>query len=89
MEFQLLIKTKILKIKAFLVFRHSDVVFIKLINIKMPTIVGILTFISMINFMLNSCSVELSRNKVYKHGASCCMCEQRRSRSACASLHSV
>ena len=30
----------------------SDVVFILLINIKMPTIVGILTFISRINFNL-------------------------------------
>ena len=31
----------------------SDVVFIMLINVKMPTIVGILTFISRINFMLS------------------------------------
>ena len=31
----------------------SDVVFIMLINVKMPTIVGILTFISMINFVLS------------------------------------
>ena len=31
----------------------SDVVFIMLINIKMPTIVGILTFMSRINFMLS------------------------------------
>ena len=30
----------------------SDVVFILLINVKMPTIVGILTFMSRINFML-------------------------------------
>ena len=31
----------------------SDVVFILLINVKMPTIVGILAFMSMINFMLS------------------------------------
>ena len=31
----------------------SDVVFIMLINVKMPTIVGILTIISRINFMLS------------------------------------
>ena len=35
-------KAKMLKIKAFLAFRCSDVVFIMLINIKMPTIVGII-----------------------------------------------
>ena len=37
----------------FLVLKLSDVVFILLINVKMPTIVGILTFISRINFMLS------------------------------------
>ena len=31
----------------------SDVVFILLINVKMPTIVGILTFMSRINFVLS------------------------------------
>ena len=31
----------------------SDVVFIMLINVKMPTIVGILTFMSRMNFMLS------------------------------------
>ena len=41
------------QIKKFLALRLSEVVFIKLINVKMPTIVGILTFISMINFMLS------------------------------------
>ena len=30
-----------------------DVLFIVLINLKMPRIVGILTFVSMINFMLS------------------------------------
>ena len=53
MNFQLLIKTKMLKIKAFLVFKLSDGVFIMLINVKMPTIVGILTFMSMLNFVLS------------------------------------
>ena len=32
--------------KTFLAFKLSDVVFIMLINVKMPTIVGILTFMS-------------------------------------------
>ena len=37
----------------FLAFKLSDVVFILLINFKMPTIVGILTFMSRINFKLS------------------------------------
>ena len=37
----------------FLASKFSDVVFIMLINVKMPTIVGILTFMSMINYMPN------------------------------------
>ena len=45
-------KNKIAKNIDFLAFKLSDV-FIMLINVKMPTIVGILTFISMINFMLS------------------------------------
>ena len=45
-------KTKMLKKEPFLAFRLSDVVFTMLINVKMPAIVGILTFISMISFML-------------------------------------
>ena len=54
MEFQLLTKTKMLKkIKTFLAFKPLDVVFIMLINVKMPTIIGILTFMSMINFVLS------------------------------------
>ena len=39
--------------KKFLAFSPSDVVFIMLINVKMPTIVGILTFMSMLNFVLS------------------------------------
>ena len=55
MKFQLLIKTKMFKNKLFLAFKLTDVVFIMSINVKIPTIVGILTFISMINLS----SVEL------------------------------
>ena len=32
---------------------HSEAVFIMLTNVKMPTIVGILTFMSRINFVLS------------------------------------
>ena len=54
MEFQLLIKTKMLKIKIFLALKLSNDVFILLINVKMPTIiVGISTFSSRINFKLS------------------------------------
>ena len=53
-KFQLLIKTKMLrKIKTFLAYKRSYILFIMLIIVKMPTIVGILTFMSMINFMLS------------------------------------
>ena len=46
-------KTTVLKNRQFLAFKLSDVIFIMLINVKMPTIiVGILTFMSMINVML-------------------------------------
>ena len=53
---QLLIKTKIptnKEVLALTCLSVSDVVFIMLINIKMPTVVGILTFMSGINFMLS------------------------------------
>ena len=52
MKFQLLVNVKMLKNRDFLAFKLSNVVFIMQINVKMPTIVGILTFISMIIFML-------------------------------------
>ena len=45
----------------FLALSLSDVVFIMLINVKMPTIVGILTFISRINFVL---SVEYEKSLI-------------------------
>ena len=40
------------QIKKFLALSLSDVVFIMLINVKMPTIVGILTFKSRIDYVL-------------------------------------
>ena len=36
-----------------LALKHSDVLFILLKNVKMPTIVGILTFLHRTNFMLS------------------------------------
>ena len=39
--------------KKFLALSLSDVVFIMLINVKMPTIVGILIIMSRINFVLS------------------------------------
>ena len=52
--FTVLIKSKILKDNEFSCQKHSDIVFILLINVKMPTIVivGILTFMGRITFML-------------------------------------
>ena len=47
---------KILKyrqMKKFLALSPSNVVFIMLLNVKMPTVVGILTFMSRINFLLS------------------------------------
>ena len=38
--------------KKFIALSLSGVVFIMLINVKIPTIVGILTFMSRINFLL-------------------------------------
>ena len=40
--------------KTFLAFSLSEVELIMLINVKIPTIVDILTFMSMTNFMLTS-----------------------------------
>ena len=53
MNFQLLIKLKHRQIKKFLALGFSGVVFIVLINVKMPTIVGILTFMGKIHFVLS------------------------------------
>ena len=46
-------KLKCQLIKTVLAISVSDVVFIMLLNVKMPTIVGILTFMSMTNFILS------------------------------------
>ena len=46
--------------KKFLALNLSDVVFIMLINVKMPKIVGILTFMSRINFVLSLVEHEKS-----------------------------
>ena len=52
-KFHLLIKTEMLeRKKCFLDLKLSLVVFIMLINVKMPTIIGILTLMSMINFSM-------------------------------------
>ena len=58
-QIQILIKTNMPKNKDNLALKLSDFVFILLINVKMPTAVGILTFVSRINYVL---SVELSMN---------------------------
>ena len=61
MKIQLLIQAKVLKNKDFfLPSKISDVVFIMLIKFKMPTIVGILIFMSMI-IPTHSC-VEHNKN---------------------------
>ena len=52
-KFQQPTKTNILKKKNFFAFKLSYIVFIMLINAKMPTNVGILTFINMNNFVLS------------------------------------
>ena len=47
------IKAKLLKNQDFSCFQTLNVVIIMLINAKMPTIVCILTFMSMINFVFS------------------------------------
>ena len=54
MKFQLLLKSKMLKYIRFLFSKLSDAAFIMLKN------VGILTFMSMINFMLSIVELEIS-----------------------------
>ena len=46
-------KTKMLKNKDFFPLKHSNGLFILLINVEMPTIVGISTFVTRINFKLS------------------------------------
>ena len=52
-KFQLLIKGKMMKNNDLSCFKLSDIVFILLINVKMTTIVGILTFMSRMIFVLS------------------------------------
>ena len=59
MKYQLLIKTKIPPNKEVSCFKSLRCcVFIMLINVKMPTIVGILTFICRKNFVLSRVEPE-------------------------------
>ena len=46
-------KLKYRQMKKFLALSLSDALFIMLINLKIPTIVGILTLMSRINFVLS------------------------------------
>ena len=46
------------QIKKFFALCLSDIVFIMLINVKMPTIVGILLFMNRINFVPAVLSME-------------------------------
>ena len=59
MKFPLLIKAKIPTNKDFLAISLSDVVFIMLINVKMPTIVGILTFMSRISMSMKTAELSM------------------------------
>ena len=61
MKFQLL-KSKLLK-KRLLISKLSDVVFIMLINVKMP-IIGTFTFMSMVNFMLGWADHDLEPGSI-------------------------
>ena len=53
MKFKMLINIEIAKIDGIFRFNSLEPVIILLINVKMPTIVGISTFMSRINFMLS------------------------------------
>ena len=54
--------------KKFIALSLSDVVFIMVINVKMPTILGILTLWA----VKNLCSAELSMKKSFITSAPCC-----------------
>ena len=60
MKFQLLIKTKMPNNNSLFCFQTLFVAFSMLINVKMPTIVGILTLMRMISFMLSLVEHEKS-----------------------------
>ena len=60
----MLIKIEYFNIEIVSCLKHSNVVSILLINVKMPTIVGILTFLSRINFILNSAEFYKPRSRL-------------------------
>ena len=60
MKFQLLIKSKIQTNKEVTCFKSHRCCIYHAINVKMPTIVGILTFMRRINFVLSSVEYEKS-----------------------------
>ena len=63
MKFEILNAPKKENIKKISIFSASEkprILFFPLINVKMPTIVGILTFINMKNFMLSRVEHEKS-----------------------------
>ena len=62
-------KNEYRKINIFLLEFKTRVVFILLINVKMPTIVGNLTFISRINYMLSY--VKHEKNRRHDMGLHC------------------
>ena len=53
MKFKMLIKIEIAKIDGIFRFNSLEPAIYPANNVKMPTIVGILTFMSRINFMLS------------------------------------
>ena len=79
-KFQLLIKTNMLKNKEVSCFKSLSYVFIMLINVKMPTIVGILTFMSRII----SCSAELSMKSFITSGPVFGVSDEVRAKPACS-----
>ena len=62
MKFKLFINTEIVKINGNFRLKLTIQSFILLINVKMPTVIGILTFMSRINFMLSCIEHEKSFN---------------------------
>ena len=60
LKFQMLIRIKISRNSAFLGSDKPRILFFPLINVKMPTTVGILTFMSRKNFMLRRVEYEYS-----------------------------
>ena len=70
MKFQLLVKLKYWQMEKFLALSLSDVVFVMLINVKMPTMVGILHFniYEQDNFLLSWVEHEKKFNNFCQSG---------------------